>query len=158
MGNHNGRRRRLKLTHFVPYRLSVLTNTVSTAIAGAYATRFGLSIPEWRVIAVLGLEPGLSAAQVAERTAMDKVAVSRAVSSLLRSRRVTRAFANADRRRSMLKLTRSGEQVYWRVVPFARRYERALLADLSNIERSHLDRLLAHLQRRAIRLGPVHAD
>lgn len=158
MGNHNGRGRRLRLEHFVPYRLSVLTNTVSTAIAGAYATRFGLSIPEWRVIAVLGLEPGLSAAQVAERTAMDKVAVSRAVSSLLRSRRVTRTFANADRRRSMLKLTRSGESVYWRVVPFARRYERALLADLSNAERMHLDRLLARLQHRAIKLGPIHVD
>ena len=54
MGNRNGGRR-LKLEHFVPYRLSVLTNIVSSAIAGAYAARFGLSIPEWRVIAVLGI-------------------------------------------------------------------------------------------------------
>lgn len=158
MGNRNGRRRRLRLEHFVPYRLSVLTNIVSTAIAGAYAARFGLSIPEWRVIAVLGLEPGLSAAQVAERTAMDKVAVSRAVSSLLRSRRIARAFANADRRRSVLNLTRSGESVYWRVVPFARRYERALLANLSNTERAHLDRLLSRLQHRAVVLGPIHVE
>ncbi|HZF26173.1 MAG TPA: MarR family transcriptional regulator [Steroidobacteraceae bacterium] len=157
MGNRNRRGRRLNLEHFVPYRLSVLTNIVSTAIAGAYATRFGLSIPEWRVIAVLGPEPGLSAAQVAERTAMDKVAVSRAVSSLLQSRRIARAFANSDRRRSVLKLTRSGESVYWRVVPFARRYERALLASLSNAERVRLDRLLARLKRRAIELGPIHA-
>jgi DNA-binding MarR family transcriptional regulator len=157
MGNRNGRSRRLVLEHFVPYRLSVVTNIVSTAIAGAYAKRFGLSIPEWRVIAVLGLEPGLSAAQVAERTAMDKVAVSRAVSTLLRSRRIARGFANADRRRSVLRLTRSGENVYWRVVPFARRYERELLADLSANERVRLDRLLAHLQRRAIELGPIHA-
>jgi DNA-binding MarR family transcriptional regulator len=158
MGNRNGRRRRLVLEHFVPYRLSVLTNIVSAAIAGAYAKRFGLSIPEWRVIAVLGLEPGLSAAQVAERTAMDKVAVSRAVSTLLKSRRVARAFANSDRRRSVLKLTRSGESVYWRVVPFARRYERDLLADLSDAERLRLDRLLAHLKRRAVELGPIHAS
>jgi DNA-binding MarR family transcriptional regulator len=158
MGNRNGRRgRRLVLEHFVPYRLSVVTNIVSTAIAGAYAKRFGLSIPEWRVIAVLGLEPGLSAAQVAERTAMDKVAVSRAVSTLLRSRRIARGFANADRRRSVLKLTRSGENVYWRVVPFARRYQRELLAELSANERARLDRLLAHLKRRAIALGPIHA-
>lgn len=157
MGNRNGRGRRLVLEHFVPYRLSVVTNIVSTAIAGAYAKRFGLSIPEWRVIAVLGLEPGLSAAQVAERTAMDKVAVSRAVSTLLRSRRIARGFANADRRRSVLRLTRSGENVYWRVVPFARRYERELLADLSANERVRLDRLLARLKRRAIELGPIHA-
>lgn len=67
----------LDLEHFLPYRLSVLSNTVSTALAGAYARRFGLSIPQWRVIAVLARTPGLSAAAVAERTAMDKVAVSR---------------------------------------------------------------------------------
>jgi len=155
MRNSDQRRERLRLEYFVPYRLSVLTNTVSTAIAGAYAHRFGLTIPEWRVIAVLGLEPGLSAAEVAERTAMDKVAVSRAVSSLLRSRRLVRATANSDRRRSVLKLSRLGESVYWRVVPFARRYEEELLAEFSTIERARLDRLLSRLHRRARALGPV---
>lgn len=158
MGNNDERRERLRLEHFVPYRLSILTNTVSTAIAGAYARRFGLSIPEWRVIAVLGLEPGLSAAEVAERTAMDKVAVSRAVSNLLRSRRVVRATANSDRRRSVLKLSRHGENVYWRVVPFARRYEKELLADLSASERASLDQLLSRLHRRAQELGPVRPE
>ena len=151
-------RRRLRLDEFVPYRLSVLTNTVSAAIAGAYAERFGLSIPEWRVLAVLALEPGLSAATVAERTAMDKVAVSRAVSGLLRTRRLVRGFANADRRRSVLRLSAAGEQGYWRVVPFARRYERRLLADLTRTERGQLDALLAHLQARALALGPVIPD
>lgn len=158
MSNNDRHRERLRLEHFVPYRLSVLTNTVSTAIAGAYARRFRLSIPEWRVIAVLGLEPGLSAADVAERTAMDKVAVSRAVSRLLRSRRVVRATANSDRRRSVLKLSRQGENVYWRVVPFARRYEKELLADLTVSERASLDRLLARLHRRARALGPVRPE
>ena len=67
----------------MPYRLSVLTNRVSNAIARHYSERFSLSIPEWRVIAVLGQTPGLSAREVAERTAMDKVQVSRAVQSLL---------------------------------------------------------------------------
>jgi len=158
MGNSNQRRERLRLEHFVPYRLSILTNTVSTAIAGAYAHRFRITIPEWRVIAVLGLQPGLSAAEVADRTAMDKVAVSRAVSSLLRSRRVVRAMANSDRRRSVLKLSRLGESVYWRVVPFARRYEEELLADFSADERANLDRLLNRLQRRAQAIGPVRPD
>jgi DNA-binding MarR family transcriptional regulator len=158
MGTNGKQRERLRLEHFVPYRLSILTNTVSTAIAGAYARRFGLSIAEWRVIAVLGLEPGLSAADVAERTAMDKVAVSRAVSSLLRSRRVVRTRANGDRRRSELKLSRQGENVYWRVVPFARHYEQKLLADLSASERANLDQLLNRLQRRARELGPVRPE
>lgn len=151
-------RTRLRLDAFVPYRLSVLSNTVSTAIAGAYAARFKLSVPEWRVMAVLGLEPGLSAAQVAERTAMDKVAVSRAVSGLLRSRRVLRTFADVDRRRSVLNLSRAGEEVYWRVIPLARQYERQLLTDLSTEELAQLDSLLHRLLKKAHSLGPVHAD
>lgn len=167
MGNRDGRgmqkpaateKERLRLHAFVPYRLSVLSNLISTAIAGAYATRFKLSIPQWRVMAVLGLEPGLSAAEVAERTAMDKVAVSRAVSGLLRSRRVQRAFADADRRRSVLKLTRAGETVYWRVIPFARDYERQLLEAFSGSERAQIDALLGRLIEKARLLGPVIVD
>ena len=53
------------------------------AIAAAYFAHFGLTIPEWRVMAVLAANPGLSAAEVTARTAMDKVAVSRAVATLL---------------------------------------------------------------------------
>ena len=73
---------KLHLEKFLPYRLSVLSNTVSSAIAAAYFMNFGLSIPEWRVMAVLASTPGLSAAEVTARTAMDKVAVSRAVAAL----------------------------------------------------------------------------
>lgn len=149
---------RLRLEAFLPYRLSVLSNTISNAIAGAYAARYKLTIPQWRVMAVLGLEPGLSAAQVAQRTAMDKVAVSRAISGLLRSRRVLRSFADVDRRRSVLKLSRAGEEVYWQVIPLARRYEQQLLADLSAEERAQLDSLTRRLLKKAQALGPVRID
>ena len=88
----------LQLEEFLPYRLSVLTNTVSRAIAHLYSERFSLTVPEWRVIAVLGGSPGLSAAQVAERTAMDKVAVSRAVNSLVDANRVLRKTAQGPHR------------------------------------------------------------
>jgi DNA-binding MarR family transcriptional regulator len=73
----------LELESFLPYRLSVLSNTVSGVIARSYSERFGLSIPEWRVMAVLGRYPGLPAADIAVRTAMDKVQVSRAVARLV---------------------------------------------------------------------------
>lgn len=149
---------RLRLGAFIPYRLSVLSNVISTAIAGAYAERFKLTIPEWRVMAVLGLEPGISAAEVAERTAMDKVAVSRAVSGLLRSRRVQRDFSDTDKRRSVLKLSRAGEAVYARVIPFARRYEQQLLENFSESERAQLDSVLDRLIERARTLGPITAD
>jgi DNA-binding MarR family transcriptional regulator len=145
----------LDLEHFLPYRLSVLSNTVSSALAGAYARRFGLTIPQWRVIAVLARTPGLSAAGVAERTAMDKVAVSRAVTGLVRAGRVRRVLASADRRRSVLSLTARGVQVYGRIIPLALAYERRLLAELSPAERSQFNALLARLQKRSGLLGPA---
>ena len=81
----------LDLEHFLPYRLSVLSNRISQAIAAATrARRFGIGVTEWRVIAVLGRYPGLSAGAVAARTAMDKVAVSRAVARLLERELVER--------------------------------------------------------------------
>ena len=147
----------LDLEHFLPYRLSVLSNTVSTALAGAYARRFGLSIPQWRVIAVLARNPGISAAAVAERTAMDKVAVSRAVAGLARAGRVKRTLARSDRRRSVLILTARGREVYMRIVPYALEYERRLLAELTPSEQSALDIVVTRLQRRALLLGPAGA-
>ncbi|MEP7247066.1 MAG: MarR family transcriptional regulator [Gammaproteobacteria bacterium] len=148
----------LELDRFLPYRLSVLSNTVSTAIAGAYSQRFGLTIPEWRVVAVLARSPGLSAAEVAQRTAMDKVAVSRAVGSLLKQRRIARQMARSDRRRSLLQLSAGGRRVYSEVVPFALAYERALIEPLSARERATLDRALRILLGRATEMGPAHTN
>jgi DNA-binding MarR family transcriptional regulator len=150
------RRTALELDRFLPYRLSVLSNTVSTAIAGAYQKRFGLTIPEWRVMAVLAMTPGLSAAEVAERTAMDKVAVSRAVTSLLKERRIARQMARADRRRSLLKLSSAGQRVYSQVVPFALAYERALIEPLTTADRAAVDRAIRILLGRAAEIGPAH--
>ena len=145
----------LDLERFLPYRLSVLSNRISADIAQLYETRYGMAIPEWRVIAVLAKRPGLSATEVAQRTAMDKVAVSRAVSALLRARRIERRFAPSDRRRSMLRLSARGEEVYAQVVPVALAYERELLAPLSESEREALGRALRVLLGRATEIGPA---
>jgi DNA-binding MarR family transcriptional regulator len=135
----------LDLEHFLPYRLSVLSNRVSQCIAQAYADRFGIGITEWRVIAVLGRDSGLSANTVAERTAMDKVAVSRAVARLLERGLLQRDTHGDDRRRSVLELSEAGYGIYDEVVPVAREYERRLLAPLDDDERATLDRLLVKL-------------
>jgi DNA-binding MarR family transcriptional regulator len=148
----------LVLENFLPYRLSVLSNRLSTAIAESYSARFGLSIPEWRVMAVLALAPGLSAAEVAERTAMDKVAVSRAVSRLLKAQRIRRETAAGDRRRSILELTAMGRHIYGRVAPALRAFELELLAALSPGERRQLDALLRRLEALAPRLRPPRID
>lgn len=144
---------RLHLDQFIPYRLSVLSNTVSMSIARAYEREFGLTIPEWRVLAVLARYPELSAIEVAERTAMDKVAVSRAVSRLLARRRLSRAYDKSDQRRSILKLSALGESVYRQVAPLALRYEEELLDALSDSDRRALDRLMSRLMERALQMS-----
>ena len=135
----------LDLDRFMPYRLSVLTNRVSSAIARHYSERFNLSIPEWRVIAVLGQNPGLSAREVAERTAMDKVQVSRAVASLLAAKRLTKAAHISDGRVAHLSLSAKGRAIYEEVVPLALGLEKRLLAVLTAKEREMLDQLLTKL-------------
>ena len=146
---------RLDLDGFVPYRLSVLSNRVSSAIARQYSERFGLSIPEWRVMAVLGGTAGLSAREVAARTAMDKVQVSRAVASLMRAKRVARGGDVRDGRITRLSLTRQGRAIYDEIVPLALHLEELLLSALSPEERNSFDRLMMKLARQARLLGPA---
>jgi len=124
----------LILEKFMPYRLARLSSTVSTTIARAYDKEFGLSIPEWRVIAILGRFPGLSAVEVAEQTFLDKVAVSRAVTKLIKSGRIDRQFADADRRRSILNLSDKGREVHDRVAKLALKFEDDLLDGLNAAE------------------------
>ena len=142
-----GRHEVLELERFLPYRLSVVSNHISQTIADAYAERFGIGITEWRVLAVLGRYPELSATGVAERTAMDKVAVSRAVARLLRTGLIEREVHGSDRRRSVLRLSAAGYDVYDQVVPMTLEYERQLLSGFSDSERAMLDRLLTRLDQ-----------
>lgn len=135
----------LDLDHFLPYRLSILSNRISQTISGLYGQRFGLAITEWRIMAVLGRFPELSAGEVAERTQMDKVAVSRALARLLERGLVQRDTHGSDRRRSVLELSPVGYTVYDEVAPMALDCERQLLALLDQTERAQLDGLLAKL-------------
>ncbi len=145
----------IELEHFLPYRLSRLTNTVSNALAELYRDSFGLSIPDWRVMAVLARFPGSSAQDLVARTRMDKVAVSRSVARLVDREMIDRNTSNHDRRRSTLALSAEGRAVYARIVPMARNCEAQLLDALTNRERIALDKLLAALQQAADALGPA---
>ena len=144
----------LILERFVPYRLSVLSNTVSRAIARIYAERFDLSIPEWRVMAQLGRHGRLTASEIVGLTAMDKVRVSRAVSRLTAAGRIAADEDEADRRRQHLTLTAAGRRIYREIVPLALEREAALLGVLNPQDRQVLDRLLAKLQNQAMQLAP----
>ena len=141
----------LDLEHFLPYRLSVLSNRVSGAIARVYSERFGLGVTEWRVMAVLGRYPGLSASEVAQRTAMDKVAVSRAVAGLIEAGRLLRETHGQDRRRSVLRLSPAGHRIYDAIAPLALAFERRLLEGVDPRERALLFRLLDRLDELELR-------
>ena len=143
----------LILEEFLPYRLSVLSHTISTTIAKAYEKQFGISIPEWRVIAILGRFPGLSAVEVAERTMMDKVAVSRAVTKLIKKGRIDREFADADKRRSILNLSEEGRKLHDEIAELALGFERDLLQGLSEEELKQLNSIMERLLARARLIG-----
>ncbi|MDO4708774.1 MAG: MarR family winged helix-turn-helix transcriptional regulator [Pseudomonadota bacterium] len=142
----------LDLDSFLPYRLSVLSNRISQSIARLYAEQFQISITEWRVLAVLGRYSGLAANEVAERTAMDKVAVSRAVARLGERGLIARSTHDHDRRRSVLELSANGKRIHAQIAPLALEMERQLLAGLDKDERVMLDRLLGKLSESQQRL------
>jgi DNA-binding MarR family transcriptional regulator len=135
----------LELEHFLPYRLSILSNTVSQSIATEYQDRFELSMTEWRVMTILARFPEISAREVVDRSAMDKVAVSRAVARLVNAGRVDRGIHDGDKRRSVLQLSEAGWAIHDEVAPLARAHERDLLAKLENGEREQLERILDKL-------------
>ncbi len=143
----------LILEEFLPYRLAVLSHTVSNKIAGVYEERFKVSIPEWRVIAILGRFPGLSAVEVAQRTMLDKVAVSRAVTKLIKNGRLDREFADADRRRSILNLSEEGRRIHDEIAPLALQFESDLLHGITEDEYESFNRVMERLVSRARLLG-----
>jgi DNA-binding MarR family transcriptional regulator len=148
MPDSSATRRVLELERFLPYRLSVLSNRISSEIAALYEARFGISVTEWRVMAVLGRFPSISAVEVAEHTAMDKVAVSRAVNALIERGLLLRDIHSDDRRRSVLALSEQGFAVYDQIVPLALDYEQRLVASLSPGEIKRFDALLDALLHR----------
>lgn len=135
----------LRLERFLPYRLSILSQTTSADLHRRYFGPSHLTIPQWRVIAVLGRFAPLGASDICQRTVMDKVTVSRAVAGLRRRRLIEQATDGADRRRSLLRLTGPGRAIHDLIVPLALGYEAELLAALSPADRKALNRLLDQL-------------
>ncbi len=128
----------------------MVSNQVSNLIASLYRDRFGLSIWQWRVIAMLGAGGARTAQQVAMQAAMDKMTVSRAVSGLLKRGLVVRSTSPKDRREQILKLTKTGRDIHDEIAPLALEQEKVLLQGLSSSEIDQLFRLLDELENRAI--------
>lgn len=141
-----------RLADFLPYLLSVTTNAVSDMIASEYRARFGLKIPEWRVMAVLGDAGPQTQRSLVGATRMDKVAVNRACKVLVDRGLVTRSPNADDGRSHHIELTAAGRAIHGEIMPLALGMERRLFASLSAAERKDFKALLARITARVAEL------
>jgi DNA-binding MarR family transcriptional regulator len=142
----------MDLQVFLPYRLAVVSEAVSRALAAVYAARFELTRDEWRVLAALAGQSEIRGAELGALTTLDKMQVSRAVTRLERDGLCAREPHPQDRRNLLVRLLPAGRALYRKIVPMARSREAFLLESLSAQEQAVLDRALAKLLVRARQL------
>src|ERR1700737_1311950 len=139
---------RLDLFRFVPYRLNRLAAEVSAALSSEYQQRYGLDIPEWRVLATLGFRNDTCSAQyIAHCTRTHKSTISRAVTALLRRQLVERVENEDDRREYRLRMTRKGKALYEKLIPRLLRKEQEILSCLSAQERKDFALMLGKIEK-----------
>lgn len=133
------------LSDFLPHRLSVTSNQVSRLFGAHYASQFGLSLPEWRVLAVIGRVGTCSPTAVGELSAMDKVKVSRAAATLVAKGLLRQTQDPDDGRGRLLRMTRKGASVHAAIVPLARGLEASLAEGFTKAEWTTLAKALRKL-------------
>jgi DNA-binding MarR family transcriptional regulator len=138
---------RLDLFKFAPFRLNRLAAEVSAALSSEYQERYGLDIPEWRVLATLGFRNDACSAQyISHCTRTHKSTISRAVTALMERRLIERAENEDDRREFRLRLTRKGKTLYEALIPRLLRKEEEILSCLSAKERKDFANLLGKIE------------
>jgi DNA-binding MarR family transcriptional regulator len=138
----------LDLFQFVPFRLNRLAAEVSAALASEYQERYGLDIPEWRVLATLGFRDDACSAQyIAHCTRTHKSTISRAVTTLMQRQLVERVENEDDRREFALRLTRKGNALYQKLIPRLKRREQEILSCLAAQERKEFANLLGKIEK-----------
>lgn len=133
------------LNAYIPCRMATLTHTIMRSVAAVFEDRFGISIPEWKVLAIIHEAPGLSAVAVARCANMDTVAVSRAVTKLMDVGYVVRDLDTEDRRRSVLNLSEEGHALHSQVAPVALDIEKSLFDELSDEEMQVFEKVMQKL-------------
>ena len=141
----------LQLEGFLPHRLNVLSSLVSQALTQVYS-KYGIGIPEWRVLVTLGQFGVLTGKTIGARTHMHKTKVSRAVAQLEARKFVTRKANRADLREAFLSLTPTGRAVYEELAPRARDFTEKLSEVVSASDRAAFDRAVAQLTERSAEL------
>jgi DNA-binding MarR family transcriptional regulator len=139
---------KLDLFRFVPFRLNRLAAEVSSALSSEYQERYGLDIPEWRVLATLGFRNDACSAQyIAHCTRTHKSTISRAVTTLMKRQLVERVENEDDRREFQLRMTRKGKALYEELIPRLLRREQEILSCLSAQERKDFATMLGKIER-----------
>jgi DNA-binding MarR family transcriptional regulator len=138
----------LDLFGFAPFRLNRLAAEVSAALSSEYRERYGLDIPEWRVLATLGFRNDACSAQyISHCTRTHKSTISRAVTALMKRQLVERVENQDDRREFQLRMTPKGSALYQQLIPRLLRREQEILSCLSAHERKDFARLLGKIEK-----------
>jgi DNA-binding MarR family transcriptional regulator len=143
----------LNLDTYLPYRLSVTSNKVSSLIAKAYESRFGLTIPQWRTLVILSEGQALSQKDLVARSAIDKVTISRAVTALVARGLLSRESLQHDKRVDVLTLSDAGRAIVAEVVPMVLAFEASLIAAIGQSDAKILDAMLRKLEAQAADLA-----
>ena len=143
----------LKLEHFLPYRLNVVASLVSQALSRIYADRYGIGVPEWRVLVTLGQYGMMTGKAIGAHSHMHKTKVSRAVALLEKRKLVTRRANRADLREAFLTLTPAGRAMYDDLAPTALEFARRLSDALDPTDRAAFERSIDRLTERSAKLA-----
>jgi DNA-binding MarR family transcriptional regulator len=137
------------LEEYIPCQLATLSTSIIRSVATLFEDWYDISIPEWKVLAIVVKRPGLSAVDVAQYAGLDTVAVSRAVTKLMDAGRITREFGKEDRRRSILSLSNEGREVYEQIMPVAVSLQSNLLEGLTRDEKVIFEKALSSLRTKS---------
>jgi DNA-binding MarR family transcriptional regulator len=148
----------LKLEEFLPYRLNVLASLVSQALSRVYAERYGIGVPEWRVLVTLGQYRVMTGKAIGAHSHMHKTKVSRAVAELEKRKLLARRANRADKREAFLSLTPAGRAMYENLAPVALDFANRLFEVLKPADRAAFDRAVKHLTDRSARLAAEFAN
>lgn len=141
--------KKFDLNEYVPCQLATLAQSIMRSVASLFEDRYGISLSEWKVLAIIRDKPGQSAVSVARLAQLDTVAVSRAVTKLLDRGLVQRELDSEDRRRSVLDVSADGEQLHDQIAPLASKLEANLLDELSEEEQRVFAKAIRVLRSKA---------
>ncbi|MFT4096064.1 MAG: MarR family transcriptional regulator [Rhodoblastus sp.] len=145
----------LDLDNYAVAYLTWIANKISSSASAIYRKRFGVGVTDWRIMALLAVEPWIPAGRISEVIGFDRAVISRSLAFMQERGLVETRFQDNNFRRQFIALTKAGLDLHDRIVDVAREREKFLLAELTEEERRAAIRLLAKIHARASQLGGV---